>query len=137
MRFLPLRHLLGFASESIAWGQPQSVPFGFADLIYRCFAKAVSIIIGLCAGLMLTLLDINGKKWWIIFGCLYFVFVVCTLVILHLASEGLANHYGQYFLDALLCPLLLLGEIEILVYLMGKKASVIIQTNGAHTETTH
>ena len=121
MRVLPLRQLLGFASESMTWGPPQSFPFAFADLIYSQAAITSSIILGLCAGLMVTFLDINGKKWWIIFGSLFFVFVVGTLVILHLASAGWDRHYGRYFLDVLLCPLLLLIEVEILVYLKSNR----------------
>ena len=120
MRVLPLRHLMCYYSESMTWGPPQSFPFAFADLIYSQAAKTASVILGLCAGLMVTFLDLNGKKWWITFGCLCFAFVVVTFVILHLASAGWDSHYGVYFLDVLLCPLLLLGEIEGLVYLKGK-----------------
>ncbi len=121
MEIMPLRYLLGFAFESRNWGPPQSISFGVADYLYRVASGIASICIGLSAGIMVTFLNINTKKWWAIFGCLYIAFIIITLVILHRESVGWDSLYGHYYLDVLISPLVLLAEIEIIAYVRRHK----------------
>ena len=74
-------------------------------------------MIGIAAGLMLTYVRINSPKWWISFVTLYLVFIIGILIILHIASGGWDELYGKYFLDVLLCPLIMLIIIEMFAFI--------------------
>ena len=67
LKFMPLRHLFDFASDSMNWGPAQALPFAFTDLLYITSGKIASIILGLSAGVMMVFIRLNSTKWWIAF----------------------------------------------------------------------
>lgn len=123
MRTMPIRTLFGFKWEASYWGPPQSIPFSMADLVYRYFSFAISILYSTIGVFISTKIRINSTGWWKAVSFLYILYIIIVISGLIVLMDGWFSSYGHYFLDVILGPPLLLAIIEGLYALTERKES--------------
>ena len=85
-----------------------------AGYAYTRACCLVGLVYTITGSIIVEKVSINTKRWWIIIGCCYALFMILTATGM-LAAQGawFWEGYGAYLLDVWLAPLLWLGEIEL------------------------
>ena len=93
-------------------------PYGIRGAVARyAFTWAcclVGLVYTITGSIIIEKVPINTKRWWIIVGCCYALFMIITGAgMLAVQGAWFWEGYGVYILDVWLAPLLWLGEIEL------------------------
>ena len=106
--------ILGFLPSRLFNVRLYGIQGAVASYIYTWACCIVGLVYTVTGSILLEKVSINSKRWWIIAGCCYALYMVSTAAgFLVLQGDWFWEGYGAYLLDVWLAPILWLAEIEI------------------------